>query len=191
MDFRNIPAAQGSAGLRRNNPGNIRPGDSWKGMAGTDGGFVVFEDVTYGIRAQALNLYNNYYIHGLKSLSAFINKYAPASDGNDPVAYADQVAQATGIGIYNDMQLNEQKVAAIIRAMMDTEIGAQYAAMISQADLQQGVAMVGKFDMGMIRVQQGVEELKKFTVEHLPVVIIGTSIAISVYIYFITKNKKT
>lgn len=185
MDFRNDPAAQGSKGLRNNNPGNLRPGDSWKGMAGTSGNFVVFTDVTYGIRAAALNLYTQYYVHGLKTLSALIKKYAPASDNNDPAAYANTVSKETGIGVNEDMALNTARVKAIIRAMMNVELTKKYSSMVTDADMEKGISMAGKFDIAVIQLEGIILRNKK------PLIIAGSiAVALSVYLYFITKNKK-
>ena len=137
MDFRNVPAAQGSKGLRNNNPGNFRAsGANWQGAVGQDStGFVIFSDDTYGLRAMALNLYNNYYYDGLTTLSQFISKYAPSSDSNNPAAYAQSVADYAGIGVNDDMQLDANMTALIMRGMMNVELGQNYSSMISDDDI--------------------------------------------------------
>lgn len=43
--------------IRQNNPGNIRPGaDKWRGEIGAGSGFVIFDEMSNGIRALAKNI---------------------------------------------------------------------------------------------------------------------------------------
>jgi murein DD-endopeptidase MepM/ murein hydrolase activator NlpD len=91
---------EGSFAWLDNNPGNItgRPG-------GPDFGqypgkfnwhnFLIFPTWTAGYDAIAMLLRTNLYVN-LSILKAF-EKYAPASDGNNPVAYANAVAAALGV----------------------------------------------------------------------------------------------
>ena len=56
-------------GLRNNNPGNIRDmGICWEGKIGSNKGFVVFNDVAWGIRAMIVNFHTSITIYGNDTL---------------------------------------------------------------------------------------------------------------------------
>lgn len=86
------------ATYKRNNPGNIRynPAIQWKGQIGQEGGFVVFDSAQNGMRAMAL-LLSNYYRSGFNTIERIVNRYAPATDGNDTNTYTKFLAKKTGI----------------------------------------------------------------------------------------------
>ena len=86
-------------GLRNHNPGNIRhvDGNQWNGQTGDDGSFVIFSEPAYGVRALSKVLNSYYYRHGLHTIAAMINRYAPAIENNTS-SYIDHVAGAVGIG---------------------------------------------------------------------------------------------
>ncbi|MFW3349223.1 hypothetical protein ACN9PN_12705 [Klebsiella pasteurii] len=74
-------------GLRNNNPGNIESGsNSWDGQAGSDGRFAKFVTPEHGIRALGKNLLS-YQRQGYDTVSEIVNRWAPASDGNNTEAY--------------------------------------------------------------------------------------------------------
>ncbi len=74
-------------GLRNNNPGNIEAGsNSWDGLAGSDGRFAKFVTPEHGIRALGKNLLS-YQRQGYDTVSEIVNRWAPASDGNNTEAY--------------------------------------------------------------------------------------------------------
>lgn len=74
-------------GLRNNNPGNIEAGsNSWDGQAGSDGRFAKFVTPEHGIRALGKNLLS-YQQQGYDTVSEIVNRWAPASDGNNTEAY--------------------------------------------------------------------------------------------------------
>lgn len=181
MDFRNNKAAYSSRGLRNNNPGNFRPGVNWQGIAGSADGYLVFTDVQFGIRAMALNLYNNYYLFGKKDLLSFITKYAPSSDGNNPLAYANEVAAQAGITAGDDMQLSFERTAAILRAMMNVELSNMFSAMVTDEDLHTGINMIGKFEITALKTAGAVRD-------HSLLVGVSATVLIVGYIYFVTKK---
>ncbi len=184
MDFRNNISVTGSRGLRNNNPGNFRPGIAWLGAAGADkDNYLIFSDVTYGLRAMALNLYNNYHLSGKRTLLSFITKYAPAADNNNPAHYAAAVGDEVGLGVDEDMKLDAERVGRILRAMMNVELGQGYSAMISDEDITRSVNMIGKFQLAAIQTGGALNK------NAIPV-IAGTSILVSVYIFYILKYKK-
>ena len=74
-------------GLRNNNPGNIEAGSNlWDGQAGSDGRFAKFVTPEHGIRALGKNLLS-YQRQGYDTVSEIVNRWAPASDGNNTEAY--------------------------------------------------------------------------------------------------------
>lgn len=96
------PGSGGSGALstRLNNPGAIRfdPKNQWQGQVANSGGFVQFDTPENGARAHA-KLIGNQIAAGFDTPLKWAAHYAPSSDGNDPVAYAQRVASALGISI--------------------------------------------------------------------------------------------
>lgn len=95
---------------RNNNPFNVRNNpDVFNGEVGTDkqpGGFKVFSDPVYGVRA-AFRILRSYENRGLKTLSEKMSEWAPVKDGNSP-NYGKDIAKAAGVDInstasYNDL----------------------------------------------------------------------------------------
>ncbi|TNF65643.1 hypothetical protein FBF48_10395 [Streptococcus salivarius] len=110
-------------GIRNNNPGNIRHGDQWQGMAKpsaqTDRDFVVFTSATWGIRAIARLLIAYKDKHDLRTVSQIIGRWAPPNENNTQ-AYINQVAKLVGVSanapidVY-DFDVMRPIVEAIIR----------------------------------------------------------------------------
>lgn len=84
----------GTPAYRDNNPGNLRPQGQPGCTPGADG-FCSFPDYATGYQA-LLNQINLDASRG-ETIQEFINKYAPASDGNNPISYAASIANATGL----------------------------------------------------------------------------------------------
>lgn len=85
----------GSIAYRNNNPGNL----IYAGQAGAvpgAGGFAKF--ATYQDGLDALNSQIQLYAGRGLTIQQMMNVYAPAGDGNNPGAYANQVAAALGVG---------------------------------------------------------------------------------------------
>ena len=99
---KDAPAAgSGSRSFRNNNPGNIKAGafaDSMGATGKDDAGFATFPDYATGRKAQESLLFNS---KGYKDLTIAqaIARWAPGSDGNDPVGYAAQMAKAAGVDV--------------------------------------------------------------------------------------------
>ena len=85
-------------GIRNNNPGNIRHGDKWDGLAAvqSDTSFCVFQTPEYGIRAMARVLMNYQRRYGIETVRGIINRWAPPVE-NDTDAYVDHVAHVVGV----------------------------------------------------------------------------------------------
>jgi hypothetical protein len=121
-DFSGSILGPSSRGERNNNPGNIanNPAYKWDGQTGVDqGGYLIFSDAVYGIRAMARDLTNKFN-RGLKTISDIIMQYAPPSE-NPTAAYIQFIAdQFGGIDPYGPIDLSnpatlKQFVTAMIR----------------------------------------------------------------------------
>lgn len=111
-----IQEAAEPRGIRNRNPGNIRKGtDTWTGEVGTDkDGFIKFSAMSYGMRA-TLKLLVNYISSGTNTISKITERWAPAADGNNPVAYADFIAQyVADWGISKDTEIEPTYETLII-----------------------------------------------------------------------------
>lgn len=75
-------------GIRQNNPGNIRA---------TPNSFRIYGSPEEGLAATMQNLiaYNDK--HGINTINGALNRWAPASDGNNVGAYVNDVAQTAGM----------------------------------------------------------------------------------------------
>lgn len=84
-------------GIRNFNPGNIRHGDPWQGLAAKqpDPDFCTFQSAVYGIRAIVRILINYQDKYGLRTIRQIIGRWAPPKE-NDTPAYVRAVATQTG-----------------------------------------------------------------------------------------------
>lgn len=85
-------------GLRNNNPGNIRHGQPWQGLAAAqnDAAFATFLSPEYGIRAMAVTLKTYANSYGINTVARIIARWAPASE-NNTLAYIASVAGSMGV----------------------------------------------------------------------------------------------
>lgn len=129
-------------GLRNNNPGNIiATGDNWQGEIGTNQGFVVFQDIPYGIRAMIKVL--QYKIsEGLVTVEDIIYSYAPPSQ-NDTEAYISRVCQVSGLTRSSIIQATSGSLRPLMKGIMDVELGHPYASYIDDSDIDEGFALLG------------------------------------------------
>jgi hypothetical protein len=83
-------------GERNNNPGNIRHGSNWQGLAPKqpDPDFCTFTDAKYGFRALAKVLLV-YRAKGYDTLRTIIDRWAPPNENNTD-AYVVAVAHSMG-----------------------------------------------------------------------------------------------
>ncbi len=89
----------GSAAWRNHNPGNEQSGYGAIGTAhikinGKMHNFAIYPNDATGWNALNSNLHSLYMD---KSIAATMGVFAPASDGNDPVAYANALSKAVGV----------------------------------------------------------------------------------------------
>lgn len=143
MDYRSNPPVD-IPGIRDNNPGDIKDdGTNWQGKVGVDGVWVIFADTTWGLRAMAVDLSTKINRDGLNTITAIVNKYAPASDSNDVPAYINAVSVDTGFDPNQVLTADEETLQTLIRAFVNHELGDSISQQyISDADIAQGVSMM-------------------------------------------------
>lgn len=86
-------------GIRNCNPGNIRLSkDKWQGLREeqTDTAFFQFTEMRWGYRALMRTLQNYRKIHGCRTISDFIHRWAPSSE-NNTLAYIKSVCSQLGV----------------------------------------------------------------------------------------------
>jgi hypothetical protein len=126
-------------GLRNNNPGNIKDdGTAWLGKIGSDGTFVIFQDITWGVRAMAKAI-TTMVAKGASTIRLLINQWAPPSE-NSTDAYVAAVVNETGQGADDLLQLDPATLHDLIRAIIDHENGGQ-ASLVMDTDIDTGVSM--------------------------------------------------
>lgn len=130
-------------GLRNNNPGNLRDvGINWRGRIGADAaGFTQFENIGYGLRALALDLGNDIG-EGKNSIRLLIGEFAPPSE-NDTAAYIRTMSNATGFGADQRLSADAGTLQRLIRGILTVELGGNYAAMITDPEINEGLQMAG------------------------------------------------
>lgn len=113
-DWRNPYAAN-----MRHNPGNLR---SAPGVTST-GGFANFPTEKAGIRAMGTLLQKYPSRYGADTISSIINRYAPASDGNNDAAYIANVSRWTGFGPNQKLNLQNPLVLGKLVTAMSRQEG--------------------------------------------------------------------
>lgn len=118
-----------SRGIRNNNPGNIdRNETKWQGMSkdqSSDPRFIVFDAPEWGIRALAKTLLTYQSKHGLNTVRAIINRWAPPVENNTD-AYVNAVAKAVGVGPDSRIDLdNYLTIRPLVEAIIHHENGQQ------------------------------------------------------------------
>src|SRR6185312_6541706 len=88
--------------------------------AGSDGRFAKFQTPDHGVAA-ASSLLDNYGGKGLNTVAGIIGRWAPASDGNNVSAYANDVAGK--LGIDPNAPIPPQMKPQLIAAMAQHENG--------------------------------------------------------------------
>jgi len=107
-------------GIRNKNPGNIKLGTDWDGLAAeqTDPTFCIFDEAVMGIRALMRILLTYRFTHNKKNIDSIIRRWAPPSE-NDTEAYIKFVAERMEIEpmamIDNSIEAYLPLVKSIIR----------------------------------------------------------------------------
>ena len=112
-----VPNPAGVTGPQDNNFGNMRP-------VGSSTGFQQFATPEEGLSAmdKQLQIYGSK--HGINTIEGLVNRWAPASDNNNPAQYAKFVADKAGIKPDTPIDLANPAQRQIIgSAMMQREKG--------------------------------------------------------------------
>ena len=123
-------------GIRNNNPGNIRHGDNWRGMADIqrDRSFITFIQPEWGVRAMA-RILKSYSNRGVDTVAGIISTWAPEVE-NDTQSYIKHVAAK--LEVAPDTPITEQQYPELIAAIIHHENGVQP---YSHAVISAGVSM--------------------------------------------------
>lgn len=138
MDTKNHILARG---IRNNNPGNIRHGDTWQGLSPDqpDKDFCTFLSPEYGIRAMAKILLNYRKRHGLSTVHGIISRWAPSSE-NNTASYIKAVSAACHVAPTEIIDVAEY-LPDLVPAIIRHENGVQP---YDTATIHQGIALALK-----------------------------------------------
>jgi hypothetical protein len=133
-------------GLRNNNPGNIiRTKIAWNGKIAhaqnTDDRFEQFKDMAHGVRALYKQLHKDIEDRGM-NLKQLLNKYAPSFE-NNTANYISRVEKETGISATQKINLNEETLKKIAKAIVKVEIGADWVKYITDSDYNEAMNILG------------------------------------------------
>ena len=134
-------------GIRTNNPLNLVhvAKNKWQGLAEppSEGRFCRFVSAVYGIRAAALNLIAYQDRHGIRTIKALVEKWAPFSENNTR-AYVKSVAQRSGFAATLPLDLHSYgHLRPVIEAMIWHENGEQP---YDDAVIDEGLRRAGVID---------------------------------------------
>ncbi len=111
---------------RLNNPGNIRKGDPWQGLADVqnDESFCTFIAPRYGFRALAVTLTSYFDRYHLDCIREIITRWAPPVE-NNTAAYIQHVANLTGFSPDEALDLHDYRdMFGLCKAIATHESGA-------------------------------------------------------------------
>lgn len=119
-----IGRALAPRGFRNLNPGNIRKGNDWQGLApnGLDAEFDVFVSAEMGFRALCRVLLNYKRKHGLKTVRQIIGRWAPPNE-NQTDKYISFVAASVGVGPDHELTFDRQQLFLLAKAIARKENG--------------------------------------------------------------------
>lgn len=119
-----IGRAVAPRGWRNFNPGNLRKGNDWRGLApnGLDPEFDVFTTAEYGFRALVKTILNYRKKHGLRTIGQIISRWAPPNE-NDTAGYIRFVATAVGRPPDEEIELSRHNLFVMAKAIARKENG--------------------------------------------------------------------
>ncbi len=132
-------------GIRLCNPGNIRLGAKWAGLADEqiDPDFCTFKSPEYGIRA-ICRILLTYQDRGVDTVRKIIETWAPAVE-NDTAAYVTDIANRCNVGPDDVVDVDQPDVMReLVAAIIRHENGQQP---YSRAVLDNGLRLAGIADM--------------------------------------------
>jgi len=109
-------------------------------MTGENGGFIVFQDISWGLRALATDIAHKI-THGYNTITSMVTRYAPPSE-NNTAAYIAAVSSDTGIPADQVLNQDAGTLHALVRAIINHENGDEASALISDQDINQGISMI-------------------------------------------------
>jgi hypothetical protein len=111
-----------SLGERLNNPGNLRPGSPWQGLAAvqSDPRYLEFDTWQMGMRAMAYLLRISYCRRlGFCRIDQIVQRYAPSADNNLVGPYVADVSARLGVDAGTALDLEDD---SILTSLMDAMI---------------------------------------------------------------------
>jgi hypothetical protein len=135
-DYRNSAIVGLDRGIRNNNPGNIAIKDNWQGMVGNDGTFIIFADMSWGVRAIGISL-TNMIGQGYNTIATLI----PQWSATDQAAYIANVAASTTIDPNTQLGTDADTIGSLIQAIINQENGEQ-ASYVTPDDIAAGMALI-------------------------------------------------
>lgn len=124
-------------GIRNNNPGNIKAdGTNWQGMVGSDGTFIIFADMSWGIRALGTAL-ANMINKGYDTIGTLI----PQWSATDQAAYVRNVSAYTGLDPSTQLGTDADTIQGLIIAIVNQENGAA-ASYVTPQDIAEGMSKI-------------------------------------------------
>ena len=124
-----LQSARLPRGIRNNNPLNIRiSGISWRGKVqpsrNTDGAFEQFDTIENGLRAALINIRTYINKYHCNTPQTIIQRWAPATDGNNTRAYIAKVCELTSLAPGRIIRFAERStVCRLVWAMTFVECG--------------------------------------------------------------------
>lgn len=106
-------------------------------MVGNDGTFIIFADMSWGVRAIAISL-TNMIGKGYNTIATLI----PQWSATDQAAYIANVAAATTIDQNEQLGTDADTIQSLIQAIVAQENGAQ-ASYVTADDIAAGMALAG------------------------------------------------
>ncbi len=143
-DYRNSTIPGLTRGIRNNNPGNIAVKDNWQGMVGNDGTFIIFADMSWGIRAIGISLINMIN-EGYDTIATLI----PQWSATDQAAYIANVAAYTTIDQDAQLGTDTDTIGSIVQAIVNQENGA-FAGYVTPEDMSEGMALISSGSLSTV-----------------------------------------
>jgi hypothetical protein len=121
-----VGRAAGPRGFRNLNPGNIRKGQDWKGLAprglGVDPEFDTFISAAYGFRALVKIILNYKKKYGINTVRGIISRWAPPNE-NDTEGYIRFVSVMAGFGADQELPFDNHTLFLLAKAISIKENG--------------------------------------------------------------------
>ena len=113
-------------GIRNKNPGNIKLGTDWDGLAAeqTDPTFCIFDEAVMGIRALMRILLTYRFTHKKTNVDSIISRWAPPSENNTE-KYIEFVCKKLDVKQLDDLDNSIEHYLPLVKAIIQMENGMQ------------------------------------------------------------------